>query len=165
MPRPFTVLLAALVLSYAAATGYTLFVNPEITFWKAAYREKVAWAEKLSEKGKKLVFVGGSSCAFQIDAGLLTREYDLPSVNMGMHAGTGAPGLLALGLSVLSPGDTLVLSMEPTLFTSPPDRTPLGYQMLVATGLIFRPGMHWLALDELRVGVRWTPKIGPVVKL
>jgi len=148
----FSVLLAVLALSYFAATFYTLFLNPEVQFWKTAYEQKSEWAKDLSTKGPKTVFVGGSSCAFQVDSGQLTQTYNIPSVNMGIHAGAGAPTILALGLSVISPGDTLMLYLEPSLLTAPPDYTPLGYQMLAATGLAFEKGRHWEALSQFSLG-------------
>jgi hypothetical protein len=149
----FLVLVVSLVISYLTAAAYTLYGNPELNFWKEAYRQKMQWASDLTAKGlKKYVFVGGSSCAFQVDAGLLTNEYDLPSVNMGMHAGMGSLGVTALGLQALEPGDTLVLAIEPGLLAKPPVLTPLGYQMLISTGLLFRSGIHQSLIGEFAIG-------------
>ena len=106
-------LLGSLVISYALALIYSLCINPELRFWKAAYEQKIAWAQKLDTTGHpKTVFIGGSSCAFQIDAGLLTKK-GIPSVNMGMHAGMGSRATAAFGLSVVNPGDTIVWAFEP----------------------------------------------------
>ena len=148
----FITLIAVMLLSYLAAALYTVYLNPEVSFWKTAYENKRVWSKEISTSGPKTVFVGGSSCAFQIDAGILTQKHGMPSVNMGMHAGTGAPGILAIGLSVLNPGDKLMLCIEPALLTDNPGRTPLGYQMLTATGLLFQPGRHWMALQGIRLG-------------
>ncbi len=146
-------LLASLVLSYALAAIYTLTVNPEVQFWNAAFQKKKAWAGELSAKGgKKIVFVGGSSCAFQIDAQALTEKYGIPSVNMGMAAGMGARALTATGLSVISPGDTLVLAIEPGLLVEPPELTPLGYAMLLKTGILQHPGDAASAIGKISTG-------------
>jgi len=149
----FAALVASLLISYAAAAAYTLLLNPELTFWKYVYGEKVKWAEDLTAEGlKKHVFVGGSSCAFQIDAGLLSQEYGIPSVNMGMHAGMGSVAITVLGIRAMAPGDTLVLALEPGLLTKPPTITPLGCQMLISTGLLLAAGPHQQLLGDISLG-------------
>lgn len=139
----FWVLIGSLAISYTLGAAYTLWVNPEIRFWKAAYDVKVQHARTLDAAGvPKTVFVGGSSCAFQIDPKILEGEFGIPSVNMGMHAGMGARAILALALPHLKPGDRLVLNMEPHLLSADLAPTPLGLQILAATG-------NWDSLSSL----------------
>lgn len=131
----FLVLLASLAGSYVLGAAYTLWINPEIRFWKEAYAVKVEHARQLDQAGQnKTVFVGGSSCAFQINTQLLEEEFGIPSVNMGMHAGMGARAIVALALPLLNPGDRLILNLEPGLLTGDLKPTSLGLQFLVATG-------------------------------
>ncbi len=142
-------LLVALVCSYLLAVVYSLWINPEVRFWKAAYQRKLAWANQLSSSGMpKLVFIGGSSCTFQIDAGLLTAEGQ-PSVNMGMHAGMGSIAIAACGLSAAEPRDTIIWALEPGLLIKSPEITPLGYQVILSTGIIFRSGLVRTAIGVL----------------
>lgn len=139
-------LLGSLVLSYLMAAAYSLGINPEIRFWKEAYGRKIAWARTLSAQGgSKLVFIGGSSTAFQVDASILTKA-GIPAVNMGMHAGMGIRATAAFGLSAVTRGDTVIWSFERDRLAKPPELDPLGYQALVATGVIFHSGPHQLAL-------------------
>jgi len=131
----FAVLVGSLIVSYIVGAVYTVWINPEIRFWRAAYRVKVQHARDLdSTNAPKTVFAGGSSCAFQIDPKILEEQFGIPSVNMGLHAGMGARAILALTLPLLKPGDHLVLNVEPSLLTGDLALPPLGLQMLAATG-------------------------------
>jgi hypothetical protein len=142
-------LLAALLLSYLFSAFYMLWINPEIRFWKEAYRRKIEWARTLTTEGRpKIVFVGGSSTAFQIDAGMLTHA-GIPSVNMGMHAGMGSRATAAFGLSAVAKGDTVIWGFETDRLTKPPELEPLGYQALIATGVLFGSGPERLAIGHL----------------
>ena len=142
-------LLAAVLLSYLLSVFYMLWINPEIRFWKEAYRRKIEWARTLTNEGRpKFVFVGGSSTAFQIDAGMLTRA-GIPSVNMGMHAGMGSRATAAFGLSAAAKGDTVIWGFETDRLTKPPELEPLGYQALIATGVLFGSGPERLAIGHL----------------
>lgn len=133
----FATLIGSLVVSFLAGAAFTLWINPEIQFWKEAYSVKIAHAKELDATGKpKVVFFGGSSCAFQIIPEILEREFNIPSVNMGMHAGMGARVITALALQVVKPGDTLIMNMEPGLLAREDKITPLGLQFIVATGNI-----------------------------
>lgn len=142
-------LLAGLVVSYLLGAIYSLWINPEIRFWKEAYRQKIEWAKKISRTGQpKLVFIGGSSTAFQIDAQILT-EAGLPAVNMGMHAGMGTKANAAFGLNAVRAGDTVIWAFEKGRMAAPPQITDLGYQALLSTGLLFKPGLASLALGHI----------------
>jgi hypothetical protein len=142
-------LLAGLVISYLLGAVYSLWINPEIRFWKQAYKQKIEWADKLSANGRpKLVFIGGSSTAFQIDAELLTAA-GIPTVNMGMHAGMGTKANAAFGLSAAKPGDTVIWAFEKGRMASYPEITDLGYQALLSTGLIFGSGLEKLPLGRI----------------
>lgn len=142
-------LLAGLIVSYLLGAIYSLGINPEIRFWKEAYRQKIEWAKRLSLSEKpKMVFIGGSSTAFQIDAGLLTSS-GLPTVNMGMHAGMGTKANAAFGLQAVRPGDTVIWAFEKGRMAAPPEITDLGYQALLSTGLLFQPGIESLALGHI----------------
>jgi hypothetical protein len=158
-------LLAGLFISYLLGAIYSLWINPEIRFWKEAYKKKIEWADNISENGQpKLVFIGGSSTAFQIDAELLTAA-GIPTVNMGMHAGMGTKANAAFGLSSAKPGDTVIWAFEIGRMSAPPEITALGYQALLATGVMFGSGLekvplstiNWLeALQSLRPGLAHT---------
>ncbi len=133
----FLSLLVALVVGLVSAGTYTFVFNPEVSFWRGAFDRKMLWANGIqSTDESKCVFVGGSTTAFQVDAARLTREYDVPAVNFGMHAGMGSLALLRLASQALRSGDTLVVSLETGFLSSEPEWTPLGIQVLFATGVI-----------------------------
>jgi hypothetical protein len=122
----------------AAGLGYLylLFGNPEVKFWCQALVIKNKHAEELHQQGlRRTFFVGGSSTAFQIDAGLLEREFNIPSVNFGLHYGLGIEALVYIATQATTPGDRIVLMMEPSVFSEEFSTIPnLGNQMLLALG-------------------------------
>lgn len=138
----------------AAAAAYTVWLNPEVRFYKHAARVKLAWAAKLDrEYGRKVIVCGGSSTAFSIDGERMLKEQGLPTVNFGLHAGMEPLFLAGLAAQAARPGDTLVVALEPGLLMAPFSSPDLAGQMGVALG---RPGLargsnltgervHWVA--------------------
>jgi hypothetical protein len=71
-------------------------------------------------------------------------------VNMGMHAGMGSRATAAFGLSAVTRGDTVIWAFERDRLTKEPELDPLGYQALLATGVIFHSGPQQLALQSIK---------------
>ena len=68
VPRLLCGLVLAALLAWAGCAFYTLRLNPENRFLKAAALTKQSWARKMTrEHGAKHVIVGTSSCTFSID--------------------------------------------------------------------------------------------------
>lgn len=77
----------------------------------AALNDKAAALESASSP--KIVMIGGSGCAFDVDCALL--ETLLPGyqgVNFGLYAGLGTTVMLEMALPNLNPGDAVVFSPE-----------------------------------------------------
>jgi hypothetical protein len=64
----------------------------------------------------KLVFLGGSSTLFGIDAAQVEKALGVPAYNYGLHAGLRLEDLLELARGSLQPGDVLVISLEPPYY-------------------------------------------------
>jgi hypothetical protein len=62
--------------------------------------------------GPRILFVGGSSTLFGIDAKAVGDDLGLPAINMGLHAGMFLERLLAVAEEVARKGDVLVLPLE-----------------------------------------------------
>jgi hypothetical protein len=86
--------------------------------------------------GNVVMFVGGSTTAFGIDAAALEREGGIPAVNLAMHAGLGPVFLTGMGLTQVEQGDTLVLALEPSFLQGPIESKLFGLQMAL---LLERP--------------------------
>jgi hypothetical protein len=63
-------------------------------------------------EGSRIVFVGGSSCAFGLDSGIVEARLGRPPVNMGLFAPLGAAFMLAEVRADLRRGDLVVVSLE-----------------------------------------------------
>lgn len=127
--------LVAIVASYY----YNRNLNPEVQFWNAAIENMFAYSNTLDEEEDTYVFVGGSSCSFSINPELLDSEFGIQAVNMGIHAGAGRALQLELGLQILKPGDTLVLAMETTFWSSErvSNREALGAKLYFSNNHLF----------------------------
>ncbi len=130
--------LALLAIAFAtllAAAAYTLWLNPEIRFYRHAARVKLAWAEKMEkEHGAKTIVFGGSGTAFSVRPELMLGEQGIAVVNLGLHAGMEPPFLTALAVSIARPGDTLIAAFEPDLLSSPFTSPDLAAQIGIALG-------------------------------
>jgi hypothetical protein len=99
----------------AGAYLFALRLDPEMKNYANLYASKAKAGEGITER--KIIFSGGSSCAHSIRPGDFIAE-GIQCVNMGYHAGAGAPMLIAGGLLMAKPGDLVFLVVEPGLFTS-----------------------------------------------
>jgi hypothetical protein len=138
-----------------AAAWYTLYANPEVTFFKEAAKLKEAWAKKIdADYPSKIVVFGGSSCGTTVDPARLLEREQLPAVNLGLGAGIGPRLLTAYAKKFTRQGDTLIVAIEPDLLTAPLDLPDLGVQFCFATKNLdvleaadpISPAKHWPAL-------------------
>ena len=136
IPRLTLWLAAFALLTSLAGAAYTLWINPEVRFWKGAAQRKLDWCEKMRAKhGYVIGVVGGSSTTFGIDAASIEKKHGLPVANLGLHAGAGPEAIVGFGLAALKKGDTLIVSLEPGLLTGPLSDPPnLGTQIAYALG-------------------------------
>jgi hypothetical protein len=131
MPRLALLLLTVALFAVLAGATYALRFNPEMHFWHNAAERKLAWADQMRAKhGYAIGIIGGSTTTFGIDAEILEREHDLPVVNLGLHAGMGPEVCSGFGFAALRPGDTLIVSLEPSMLTEEESEpTSLGVRM------------------------------------
>jgi hypothetical protein len=117
-PRLALLLIFIAISAWMIGALYTWFFDPEMKFWTQAAKQKLAWVEEVRAKhGYVIGVVGGSTTTFGIDAEYIEREHGLPVANLGLHVGMGPEALVGFGLSSLRKGDTLVLSLEPSILT------------------------------------------------
>jgi hypothetical protein len=75
-----------------------------------------------SEPSPRLLFLGGSSTLFGIDAGQIQTETGMPTLNMGLHAGLRVEEILNFGRQIAHPGDTVIMPLESDFYGC--DRVP-----------------------------------------
>lgn len=139
-PRLALLLVFIAISAWMIGAFYTWLFDPEMKFWTQAAKEKLAWVEEVRAKhGYVIGVVGGSTTTFGIDAEYIEREHILPVANLGLHVGMGPEALVGFGLSSLRKGDTLVLSLEPSILTEEyPETSKLGSKLSLILG---RPEM------------------------
>ena len=64
----------------------------------------------------KIIFIGGSSSLFGIDAAEVQKSLGIPALNFGLHAGLRLEDHLANACSVAKPGDIVILCLEPAYY-------------------------------------------------
>ncbi|PWG04158.1 hypothetical protein [Polaribacter aquimarinus] len=63
-------------------------------------------------KTPKVIFSGGSNTAFGIDSEMLSNNFKIPIINLGLHGGLGLAFILEETKSILKQGDIVILSIE-----------------------------------------------------
>src|SRR5215468_9292856 len=128
-------LLLAALLALAGSAYYSLRLNPEIGFLVQTRAVQDTWARQIRTRyGSNIVVAAGSSGGFSINGQALDEEAQLPVTNRGLNAGLGARVIILYALDDLHAGDTLVLALEPVLFSQPVDLPAPGVQFSLATG-------------------------------
>ena len=84
--------------------------SPGAIFSQSIIANKVKCVKGI--KKKKILFVGGSSVAYGIDAKLVEEKLDINSINFGCMVGLGPEILFENVRDFLKPGDTIVLCWE-----------------------------------------------------
>lgn len=65
----------------------------------------------------RIIFLGGSSTLFGIDASQVEKTSGMPAVNMGLHAGMRLERVLLIGEQVVRRGDVVILLLEPNFYS------------------------------------------------
>lgn len=129
VPSIALVFLCVALAAWALGAYYTLHLNPELAFFRQGAEVKSRWCADLEVRyPHKIIVFGGSSCTTTIRAERLTHRHELPTANMGLGAGMGAPVLTAYALHYARPGDVLVMAMEPALLEGDLAAPQLGVQ-------------------------------------
>jgi hypothetical protein len=63
-------------------------------------------------EGEKIVFIGGSSLAFGLDAKLLSETLDKPVINFGLYATLGTKVMMDYARDAIGEGDIIVIAPE-----------------------------------------------------
>src|SRR5687767_736157 len=106
IPRAGFTILVVMLAAWGLAALYTIFLNPEVSFFKHAFEFKREWSRNVCPAGQpKVVIYGGSSCGTTISPARMLTKHNLPVVNMGLGAGFGAEVLTQFAFSELRPGD------------------------------------------------------------
>jgi hypothetical protein len=116
--RAYVVKLCVAAISYLAVhSSIILFLPAPLP---AAYwvREMIVVKRHQADlmTSPKIVFIGGSSVLFGIDAGMVQTALHMPAENFGLHAGMRLDWLLAEGEQTTRAGDLLVLALEPNFY-------------------------------------------------
>jgi len=135
MPRLSLLLLLVALLAAIVGATYALRFDPELAFWTETSKRKLSWVEQMRAKhGYVIGVVGGSSTAFAIDAQMLENDYGLPVANLGLHAGMGPEACVGLGFAALKKGDTMILSLEPTMISEETNSKAMGTRFAYGLG-------------------------------
>ncbi len=105
--------LTILLVLCAITVGSLLYLpaNVAAEYWvRPLIMEKEAIAAAMPSP--RIIFLGGSSTLFSIDARGIERQTGVPTVNFGMHAGLPLPRMLREADRVTRRGDVLVLMLE-----------------------------------------------------
>ncbi len=119
--RPRFFIAAAATLLGALGLNWVLIyaqlgVPTRSTTWSYEINQKKLQRAASIQK-PKLLLVGGSATLFGMQAELIQKTLDYPTVNMGTHAGLGIAYMLHLTEQAAKPGDTVLLAFEYNTYT------------------------------------------------
>ena len=80
-----------------------------------AYNKKTNIANSI--KDKKIVILAGSNALFGVDSHMISKEFNLPVVNMGVNAGIELPLVLELTKRVIKKGDIVIAPLEYPMYS------------------------------------------------
>ena len=115
---PIFVLLVAAIASGSFSWDAKRHGRVDNDYWgEAVARSRRRAAMLDATGGGKCVMFGGSTVRTSYLPSVLADEFGIPFVNMGVHAGLGADVLAETAFSAVSPGDTVVVAVEPELLS------------------------------------------------
>jgi len=118
------------------------------TWWQGDYM--FALIDKFdnlkTEKSPKIVLVGGSNLAFGMDSEAISNYYDMPVVNMGLHAGIGLRFLLEKIKPHLKKNDILIIIPEYSHFYD--TYWGIGSNLTEALLNVYPQGFRYLTLKQ-----------------
>jgi hypothetical protein len=156
IPKLLCLLGLIAALAWCAGAFYVSRFAPDVQDFVAGARIKAAWARQLSGRyTNKFIVFGGSSSTFSIDGEYALANYHFPLANLALGAGLGPEVLTRFALLETSPGDTLVMTMEPPLLIGKAGVPQLGQQFAICFGHpeIARAGMSLEAGGTISPGV------------
>lgn len=154
IPSLTLLLISVGVVSWILAAAYTLRVNPDVRDFASGARIKAEWNQQLRNRyPSNYIVFGGSASSFSVDPELAVNEFDLPLSNLALGAGMGAKPLIRYAAYHSRPGDTLVMTLEPSLLAGSLTVPQLGQQVCIAIG-----HTEWASESNLiDVGPCWMP--------
>lgn len=83
--------------------------------WINSCLDKKEHFAKMEEKNK-IIFTSGSNVLFGVNTKLISKELQIPTYNMAIHAGLGASFVIDEAKNVLKSGDVVILPLEYNLY-------------------------------------------------
>lgn len=115
MIKYFSLAITIFFIAYTSIFIYFFGKPSNMSRWvNDAYTYKIAQA--LAIKEPKIVISGGSNALFGIDSTMLSNHFKKPAINIGVNAGVMTPLILDYTKQALKSGDTLILSLEYSLY-------------------------------------------------
>jgi hypothetical protein len=107
-----TLIACCLILPIICLAWVNYYRDPGAGWCEILYRQKRIIADRRAHIPTRILIVGGSSTLFGIDAELIEKKLNVPTINLGTHAGLGLRYLLDRATRLARPGDIILLSPE-----------------------------------------------------
>lgn len=108
-----SIVFSLLILATCVAINWFLIPNNPQAY-QAAKLDKLDLLRRT--ESPKIILVGGSNLAFSIDSELLSKEYGMPVVNMGLAKSVSLQYLLEETKPYIGPDDIVILAFEYEMF-------------------------------------------------
>lgn len=155
------IIVATNTIGFIVGAIMSIYSNSEVRFWAEFMSLKDHEIENLDSP--KIIFVGGSSCTFSVDAPLISERMGRPAYNYGGSAFMGVRYMFERTKKHLKKGDILVVGYEPAILEGMDGSKsyPLGPRMCLferdlkmAEKIKTEMGGRRELLDAMRPGLR-----------
>lgn len=130
------------ILNVLLYTSIRFIVSPETTIsndYMLAMQDKHDRVDQINSP--KIIFAGGSNLAFGLNSEEVEKEFSVPVVNLGLHAGLGLNFILSELKSTIKKEDVVFLSIE-YLMDSDGD-----YKLKKNTGSNYKEALNYYTFD------------------
>lgn len=117
------IVVIACLATFLAWLGFVFYTFNSVTTHDEYWVEKVLERKKhaaAKRQGGRLIIVAGSSAWYGFRVRELEKQLGIPVVNMAIHAGLSIDGVCSDALSVMRPGDAILMAFEYEQFSREP---------------------------------------------
>lgn len=113
MARFFYKAVILLLVMIIVSTGAITLLPHNSNHYMAATKDKYTLLQ--TTKSPRIILVGGSNVAFSIDSQKIEQRFNVPTINIGLHAGLGLEFMLKEMQESATSGDIIIVSPEYTI--------------------------------------------------
>jgi len=150
--------LSATVTFPVVTVFWTNFYDAQEPDWIGLlYRQKQVVLDRRADAPRRLIIIGGSGALFSLDAELIEKKLDIPTINFATHAGLGLRYPLEKALREVRRGDiVLVVPEYGAWYDSYCDSPGPCFEYIFTYDKAYLARMDWIESGKMICAVPWS---------